>query len=101
MIAETTDLQSMRKGGGIAYWPRPQATADAALRAENRWWEGMDETVRLGARVFPPRAQFSLAHTQVGANIIDALQGRATAKEALDRAAAAYVREARSQGLIQ
>ena len=69
--------------------------------AENRYWPALTQSIASGARIFPVRPQFSLAHTQVGATLLDALQGRVTAKEALDRAAAAYVREARPQGLLQ
>lgn len=101
VIAEATDLDSMRKGGGVAFWSRNAATADPALRAANRYWEAMAQSIAQGAVIFPPRPAFTLAHTQVGANILDALQGRAPAKEVLDRAAATYVREARAQGLVQ
>ena len=60
----------------------------------------MGETVAAGIKTFPTKPSFSLAHTAVGANITEALQGRISPKEALDRAAAAYLREARSQGFL-
>jgi spermidine/putrescine-binding protein len=101
VIAEATDLESMRKGGGVAFWSRNAATADPALRAANRYWEAMAQSIAQGAVIFPPRPAFTLAHTQVGAHVLDALQGRGSAKEVLDRAAATYVREARAQGLVQ
>jgi multiple sugar transport system substrate-binding protein len=101
VVAQATDRESMMKGGGVAYWSRQAVTSDARLVAENRYWPALTQSIAGGARIFPVRPQFSLAHTQVGANILDALQGRVSAKEALDRAAAAYVREARTQGLLQ
>ena len=101
VVAQATDRESMMKGGGVAYWSRQAVTSDPRLVAENRYWPALTQSIASGARIFPVRPQFSLAHTQVGANILDALQGRVTAKEALDRAAAAYVREARTQGLLQ
>jgi multiple sugar transport system substrate-binding protein len=91
---------AMRKGGGIAAWSRQKVAADLALVAQNRHWPAISATLAAGVRSFPARPAFSLAHTAVGANIIEALQGRTSAKEALDRAAAQYTREARSQGLL-
>ncbi len=91
---------AMRKGGGLAAWSRQAVAADPALVAENRHWPAISATLAAGVKSFPARPSFSLAHTAVGANITEALQGRVPVKEALDRAAAQYTREARSQGLL-
>jgi multiple sugar transport system substrate-binding protein len=91
---------SMRKGGGLAAWSRQAVASDPALVAENRHWPAISATLAAGVKTFPTRPSFTLAHTAVGANITEALQGRVPVKEALDRAAAQYTREARSQGLL-
>jgi len=91
---------SMRKGGGIAAWSRQAVATDPALVAQNRHWPAISATLSAGVKSFPARPSFGLAHTAVGANITEALQGRIAAKDALDRAAAQYTREARSQGLL-
>lgn len=100
VAAEGISAATMRKGAKLAYFSRRSVITDPALIAENRYWPAVTATIEAGTRIFPPRAYFSLAHTAVGANIIDALQGRATAKEVLDRAAQQFTREARSQGFI-
>jgi len=91
---------AMRKGGGIAAWSRQKVASDPALVSQNRHWPAISATLAAGVKSFPARPAFSLAHTAVGANITEALQGRTSPKEALDRAAAQYTREARSQGLL-
>lgn len=100
VMAEGTGEATMRKGANLTFFSRKAITGDAALVAQNRYWPAISETLESGAKIFPARAYFSLGHTAVGANIIDALQGRATPKEALDRAAQQFTREARSQGFL-
>jgi ABC-type glycerol-3-phosphate transport system substrate-binding protein len=100
LAAAASTAEVMRKGGGVGAWSRASVINDAALAAENRHWRAMGETVAAGVKTFPTRPSFSLAHTAIGANITEALQGRISAKDALDRAAAAYLREARSQGFL-
>ena len=100
VAAAGTTAEVMRKGGGVGAWSRRSVIGDPALVAQNRHWPAMAETVAANVKSFPAKPSFSLAHTAVGANIVEALQGRVTPKEALDRAAQQYLREARSQGFI-
>lgn len=100
LAAAGTSAEVMRKGGGVGAWSRASVINDAALAAENRHWRAMGETVAAGIKTFPTRPSFSLAHTAIGANITEALQGRIAPKDALDRAAQQYLREARSQGFL-
>jgi ABC-type glycerol-3-phosphate transport system substrate-binding protein len=100
VAAEGISAATMRKGANLAYFSRRSVITDPALIAQNRYWPAVTATIEAGTKIFPPRAYFSLAHTAVGANIIDALQGRASAKDVLDRAAQQFTREARSQGFF-
>jgi ABC-type glycerol-3-phosphate transport system substrate-binding protein len=100
VAAAGTTVEVMRKGGGLGAWSRRSVIGDPALVAQNRHWPAIAATIGANVRSFPAKPSFSLAHTAVGASIVEALQGRVTAKEALDRAAQQYLREARSQGFI-
>lgn len=100
VMAHGINAATMRRGANLGFFSRASVVTDPALVAQNRYWPAVTATIEAGTKTFPPRPYFSLAHTAVGANIVDALQGRATPKEALDRAAQAYLREARSQGFM-
>jgi ABC-type glycerol-3-phosphate transport system substrate-binding protein len=100
VMAEGISAATMRRGANLAFFSRTSVVTDPALVAQNRYWPAITATIEAGTKTFPPRPYFSLAHTAVGANIIDALQGRATPKDVLDRAATQFTREARSQGFL-
>lgn len=100
VMAEGISAATMRRGANLAFFSRRSVVTDPALVGLNRYWPAITATIEAGTKTFPPRPYFSLGHTAVGASIVDALQGRATAKEALDRAATQFTREARSQGFL-
>jgi len=100
VMAEGISAATMRRGANLAFYSRTSVVTDPALVAQNRYWPAITATIAAGTKTFPARPFFSLGHTAVGASIIDALQGRATPKEALDRAAMQFTREARSQGFL-
>jgi ABC-type glycerol-3-phosphate transport system substrate-binding protein len=100
VAAAASSAEVMRKGGGLGSWSRASVLADPALVQANRHWPAMATSVAANIRTFPAKPSFSLAHTAVGANITEALQGRIGAKDALDRAAQQYLREARNQGFL-
>jgi multiple sugar transport system substrate-binding protein len=100
VIAEAMKPEVMRSVANLTYLSRQSITSDPQLVAANRYWAALGESLTQGARIFPARPYFNLAHTAIGAGIIDALQGRVPPKDALDRVAETYVREARSQGFF-
>jgi ABC-type glycerol-3-phosphate transport system substrate-binding protein len=98
IIMEATSQASYRKGGNVTFWARNSVTSDPALIAANRYWPAMNATIARGAATTPTAPYFNVAQTAIGAVLADALKGTTTPKEALDRAAAAYLKQARAQG---
>ena len=98
VIMEATSQASYRKGGNVTFWARKSVTSDPALVAANRYWTAMNGTIAGGAVTNPTAPYFNVAQTAVGAVLADALKGATTPKQALDRAAANYLRQAHAQG---
>ena len=104
IMAEATDQESMAGGGDLAFFSRESVTTNPALIEKNRYWPAMLDTVKGGAPAFPASTQshFNLAHSAIGANLAKGLSGgTAAAKDALKKAAADYVTEAKGKGYIK
>jgi ABC-type glycerol-3-phosphate transport system substrate-binding protein len=98
VIMEATTEAAYRRGGNVTFWARNSVTSDPDLARANRYWPAMNATIAAGALTNPAAPYFNVAQTAVGAVLADALKGTTPPKEALDRAAAAYLRQARAQG---
>ena len=62
---------------------------------------GATDTIDAGAKPYPMLAPMSLLHTALGNELAGFLQGRESAKQALNDAAAAYRATAREQGFLE
>lgn len=102
IMAEATDRESMEAGGSLAFYSRESVTTNPEMVAKNRYWPAMLDTVKGGAPAFPAatRSHFNLAHTALGSNLADALSGKTKPKDALEKAAAEYIKEAKAKGFI-
>ncbi len=100
VLMEANSNEAYARGGDLAFYARKSIVTDPALVAKNRYWPPLSATIDSGVQTTPPRPYFSLASTAVGTNLVDGLQGRVTIKAALDKAAADYLKEAKSQGFM-
>lgn len=100
VIAEATDQESMLNGGSLAFFSRETVTTNPQLVAQNRYWPAMLDTIKGGAPAYPSSPYFNLAHTAIGANVVDALAGQISPLQALQRAATEYTQEAKAKGFI-
>jgi hypothetical protein len=57
--------------------------------------------MKAGAPIWPTEPYFSLAHSELGKVLPDALSGRTSMKRALDNAAAAYASAAKEKGFLK
>ena len=100
VLMETNSAETYARRGGLAFYARRSIVSDPALIAANRYWPALSATIDQGVKTTPQRPYFGLASTAIGANLVDALQGKVAIKAALDKAAAEYLKEARSQGFL-
>ena len=101
VIASSTDEESMRGAGGLAFFSRESITTQPDLVRKNRYWPALLETTKKGAVPFPGSPYFNIVHTALGTAVADALAGDLSARDALDRAAQEYTKEATAKGLIR
>ena len=101
VIGSSTDEESMRGAGGLAFFARESITTQPDLVAKNRYWPALLETTKEGAVPFPGSPYFNIAHTALGTAVADALAGDISARGALNRAADEYSKEAKAKGFIQ
>jgi ABC-type glycerol-3-phosphate transport system substrate-binding protein len=100
VLMEATSIQSYADKADLAFYARKSIVTDPALVAQNRYWPALSATIDQGVTTTPQRPYFGLASNAVGANLVDALQGKTTIQAALDKSAADYLKEARSQGFL-
>jgi len=102
IILEATDQESMTGAGALGgFLSRESITSDPTFVAKNRHWPAMLATVKEGVRAYPGTPHFGLAHTALGTNVADALAGQISARDALNKAAAEYIAEAKAKGFIK
>lgn len=100
VIMEANSQEAYARKGGLAFYSRKSIVTNPELVKANRYWPAISQAIEGGIKTTPPRPYFSLASNALGANLVDALQGKVSAKAALDKAAEAYLKEAKSQGFL-
>jgi multiple sugar transport system substrate-binding protein len=93
VLMEALGEQTTRSGNDTAIWIR-------SAYKPTRFAGGVLTSINAGAPVWPTEPFFSLAHSEIGKVLPDALTGRFSARAALDSAAAAYKRVATEKGFI-
>lgn len=94
VLMESLDAETVSRGNDLTIWIRSNYKP-------TRFGGGVTASANAGAPVWPSQPFFGLAHTELGKVMADALSGRSTPQDALDRAAAAYTKAATEQGFIK
>mgnify|MGYP005735382571 FL=1 len=61
---------------------------------------GVIEAVKMGAKPYPMLPQMGLMHGALGSEIVEFLQGKESAEQALKDVEAAYISKAKEQGFL-
>ena len=93
VLMQALSEASVRQGNELAIWVRSNFQP-------GRFGAGVALAQKAGAPVWPGEPFFSLAHTEIGKVLPEALKGERSAQAALADAAAAYTQVAREKGFM-
>jgi ABC-type glycerol-3-phosphate transport system substrate-binding protein len=94
VLMEALDEETMRRGNDLTIWIR-------SAYKPTRFGTGVSASAKAGAPVWPTEPYFGLAHGEIGKVLPDVMTGAMSPKQALDVAAAAYVKAATEKGFIK
>ena len=94
VLMEALGEAAVKAGNDLAIWVRSNYRP-------GRFGSAVDAAQKAGASVWPGEPFFSLAHTEVGKLLPEALIGQRTPQAVLQSAAQAYVRVAASKGFLR
>ncbi len=94
VLMEALSEETTRSGNDTAIWIR-------SVYRPTRFASGVLTSIKAGAPIWPTEPFFSLAHSEIGKILPEALTGRMTPKAALDSAARAYRQAANEQGFLK
>ena len=94
VMMEALGEQTTKSGNDTTIWIR-------SSYKPTRFGTGVVASAKAGAPIWPTEPYFSLAQTEIGKVLPDALTGVLTPKAALDAAAAAYTKTAAEKGFIK
>ena len=94
VLMEALDEETMRRGNDLTIWIR-------SAYKPTRFGTGVSASAKAGAPIWPTEPYFGLAHGEIGKVLPDVMTGAMSPKQALDVAAAAYVKAATEKGFIK
>jgi ABC-type glycerol-3-phosphate transport system substrate-binding protein len=94
VLMEALDEETMRRGNDLTIWIR-------SSYKPTRFGTGVSASAKAGAPIWPTEPYFGLAHGEIGKVLPDVMTGAMSPKQALDVAAAAYVKAATEKGFIK
>ena len=94
VLMEALDEDNTRRGNDLTIWIR-------SAYKPTRFGNGVAASAKAGAPIWPTQPYFSLAHGEIGKVLPEVLSGAMAPKQALDAAAAAYVKVATEKGFIK
>jgi multiple sugar transport system substrate-binding protein len=94
VLMDALDEETTRAGNDATIWVR-------SVYKPTRFGTGVTLSMRAGAPVWPSEPYLSLATAELGKLVPEALAGTMSPKQALDAAAAAYVKAATEKGFIK
>ncbi len=94
VLMESLNEETTKSGNDTTIWIR-------SAYKPTRFGTGVVASAKAGAPIWPTEPYFSLAQTEIGKVLPDALTGVTTPKAALDAAAMAYTKAATEKGFIK
>ncbi len=94
VLMDAVDEDTTKAGNDLTIWVR-------SAYKPTRFGTGVTLSMKAGAPIWPTEPYLGLATNEIGKLVPDALGGTITAKQALDTAAANYVKAATEKGFIK